>query len=74
MQIEAKNSNGLLASVTTIISEMKLQLTNLNARVDKAGNAIINLSVIVNGISEFDTVVNKISALPDVEKVFRSNG
>ena len=74
MQIEGKNSSGLLASVTMAISEMKLQLTNLNARVDRAGNAVINLSVIVNGISEFDTVVNKISALPNVEKVFRSNG
>ena len=73
MQIEAKDSNGLLARITALISELKLTMTNLNARVDKNGNAVINLSVIVNGISEFDQTINKISALPDVEKVFRSN-
>ncbi len=73
MQIEARNANGLLAKVTMLISEMKLTITNMNARVDKAGNAIINLSVTVNNISEFDTIVNKIQSIPDVEKVFRSN-
>ena len=73
MQIEAKNGNGLLARITALISEMKLTITNLNARVDKADNAIINLSVTVGSISEFDGIVNKIQLLPDVEKVFRSN-
>ena len=73
MQIEARNASGLLAKVTMLISEMKLTITNMNARVDKAGNAIINLSVTVNNISEFDTLVNKIQSIPDVEKVFRSN-
>ena len=73
MQIEARNASGLLAKVTMFISEMKLTITNMNARVDKAGNAIINLSVTVNNISEFDTLVNKIQSIPDVEKVFRSN-
>lgn len=71
MQIEAKNSSGLLAQVTMIISEMKLGINNLNARVDKADNAIINLSVIVANIAEFNTLKNKITALPNVEKAFR---
>ena len=73
MQIEARNANGLLAKLTMLISELKLTITNLNARVDKSGNAIINLSVTVSNISEFDNLVNKIQSIPDVEKVFRSN-
>ena len=73
MQIEAKNSNGLLAKITSLISEMKLTITSFNARVDKAGNAIVNLSVSVGGIQIFDTLVNKISAISDVDKVFRSS-
>ncbi|MBQ8882338.1 MAG: bifunctional (p)ppGpp synthetase/guanosine-3',5'-bis(diphosphate) 3'-pyrophosphohydrolase [Clostridia bacterium] len=73
MQIEAKNSNGLLAKITSIISEMKLTITSFNARVDKAGNAIINLSVSVGGIEIFDSLVNKIGAISDVDKVFRSS-
>lgn len=73
MQIEAKNANGLLVQITTMISELKLVITSLNARVDKSGTAIINLSVNVNSIGEFDVLVNKIGALPAVEKVFRSS-
>lgn len=73
MQIEAKDNNALLAHVTTAISEMKLTISSLNARVDKTGNAIINLSVVVENINEFDTLVNKIGAIPEVIKVFRSS-
>lgn len=73
MQIEAKDSSGILAKVTMIISEMKLAITNLNARLDKSGNAIINLSVIVDSVEQFDAVVNKISAIHEVYKAFRSN-
>ncbi len=73
LQVNAKNSNGLLMKITALISELKLVITSLNARVDKTNNAIINLSVQVNSISEFDNLVNKIQAFPDVEKAFRSN-
>ncbi len=73
MQIEAKDNSSLLASVTMTISEMKLAISNLNARVDKNGTAIINLSVVVDNIDEFDTLVKKIGAIPEVIKVFRSN-
>lgn len=73
MQIEAKDNSSLLASITMTISEMKLAISNLNARVDKNGAAIINLSVVVDNIDEFDTLVKKIGAIPEVVKVFRSN-
>lgn len=73
MQIEAKDNSSLLASITMTISEMKLAISNLNARVDKNGTAIINLSVVVDNIDEFDTLVKKIGAIPEVVKVFRSN-
>ncbi len=73
MQIEAQNSSGLLARLTAMISEMKITITNLNARVDKSDNAIITLGVMVDSIAEFDNIMLKIQALPDVEKVFRSN-
>lgn len=73
MQIEAQNSSGLLARLTAMISEMKVTITSLNARVDKADNAIITLGVMVDSIAEFDNIMLKIQALPDVGKVFRSN-
>ncbi len=73
MQVEAKNSNGLLMQITTILSELKLSLHSLNARVDKNRNAIINFGVKVTKIEQIDALIKKIQQIPEVEKVFRSS-
>ena len=72
MQVEAKNSSGLLAQITTLISELKLSIHSLNARVDKNQTAIINFGVKVSKIEQIDTLIKKIENIPEVEKVFRS--
>ncbi len=72
LQVEARNSEGLLAKVTASISELKLPIDNLNARLDKNSNAIINFGVIVNETDQIDTLIKKIQSLPEVDKVFRS--
>ncbi|MCI8595763.1 MAG: bifunctional (p)ppGpp synthetase/guanosine-3',5'-bis(diphosphate) 3'-pyrophosphohydrolase [Clostridia bacterium] len=72
MQVEAKNSSGLLAQITTLISELKLSIHSLNARVDKNQTAIINFGVKVTKIEQIDTLIKKIENIPEVEKVFRS--
>ncbi|MCI8412661.1 MAG: bifunctional (p)ppGpp synthetase/guanosine-3',5'-bis(diphosphate) 3'-pyrophosphohydrolase [Clostridia bacterium] len=72
MQVEAKNSSGLLAKITTLISELKLAIHSLNARVDKNQTAIINFGVRVSQIEQIDTLIRKIENIPEVDKVFRS--
>ncbi len=72
MQVEAKNSSGLLAQITTLITELKLSIHSLNARVDKNQTAIINFGVKVSKIEQIDTLIKKIENIPEVEKVFRS--
>ena len=72
MQVEAKNSSGLLAQITTLISELKLAIHSLNARVDKNQTAIVNFGVRVTKIEQIDALIKKIESIPQVVKVFRS--
>lgn len=72
LQVEAKNNGGLLAKLTALISELKLPITSLNARLDKNQTAIINLSVKVSKLEQIDMLIKKINIIPEVDKVFRS--
>ena len=74
LQIHAMNSGGLLAKLTSMISEMKLSIDSLNARVDKSRKAVIDLGVKVYRISDIETIIRKIQTMPEVESVFRSTG
>lgn len=74
LQVEATNSSGLLAKITTLISEMKLSIDSMNARLDKNKRAIINVGVRVNKIEDIDALINKIRNISEVENVFRSTG
>ena len=74
VQVEGKDSNGLLARITTTISDMNLTMTSLVARMDKNNNVIVNFSIRVNKIDEFERLQKRISQIPSVDKVFRSNG
>ena len=74
VQVEGKDSNGLLARITTTISDMNLTMTSLVARMDKNNNVIVNFSIRVNKIEEFERLQKKIEQIPSVDKVFRSNG
>ncbi|MDR2201915.1 MAG: bifunctional (p)ppGpp synthetase/guanosine-3',5'-bis(diphosphate) 3'-pyrophosphohydrolase [Clostridiales bacterium] len=72
LQVEAKNSSGLLAKITTLISELKLSIDSMNARLDKNRTAIISFGVCVTEIEQIELLVKKIRNIPEVEKVFRS--
>ncbi|MDE7395678.1 MAG: bifunctional (p)ppGpp synthetase/guanosine-3',5'-bis(diphosphate) 3'-pyrophosphohydrolase [Clostridiales bacterium] len=73
LQVEAKNSSGLLAKITVLISELKLFITNMTAREDKNKKGIITFGVRVTKIAQIDALIAKIRSIPEVEKVFRSN-
>jgi len=72
LQIETKNTTGLLAEITKIIFESKTSINSLNARVDKHNNGIINLAVNVTSMEQIEDLKNQIEKIPSVDKVFRS--
>lgn len=72
LQVETKNTAGILAKITVIVSELNMSIDNLNARVDKHNNGIININVNITDTAQIDKLINKISEIEGVDKVFRS--
>lgn len=71
IQVEARNSAGLLAKVTTAISELKFPVENLNARITKNNGAVINFGVRVNDMGQIDTLINKLQTISEVDRAYR---
>lgn len=74
LQIHAVNTSGLLAKMTSTISEMKLSIDSMNARIDKNSKAVIDVGVRVNKIDDINNIIKKIQSISEVETVFRSTG
>ena len=72
LQIETKNTAGLLAEITKIIWESKTPINSLNARADKHNYGIINLAVNVTSMKQVEDLISQIECIPSVDKVFRS--
>lgn len=72
LQILANDSSGLIANIGNIVSEMKLNITGINARLDKNKKAIINVTVSLNNLTELDMLAKKIKGNPMVLDVFRT--
>ena len=72
LQIETKNTAGILAKITQLVSELDMSIDNLNARVDKHNNGIININVNITDTSQIEKLIQKISEIDGVDKVYRS--
>lgn len=73
LSIECKDTGGVLAKITAAISEMKLNIVSMTARViDKNQRAIITLTIPVNSVEDADAVIARLSRLRNVDKVYRA--
>lgn len=73
LTIECKDTGGVLAKITKAVSDMKLSIETMTARVvDKDKKAVISLCVRVNSSPQLDLIVNKIKSIRNVDKVYRS--
>lgn len=73
LTVECKNTDGVLARITKVVSDMKLSIEALSARaVDKADKGVISLSVRTQSPEQLDLLINKIQAVRNVDKVYRT--
>lgn len=72
LQINADNRDQVLVQIPTIISEMKLGISFMNARLDKSNQMVISLGVRVSAIQQADSLIGKIRNLSYVNNVFRT--
>lgn len=67
----AHDRSDLLLEVINILSEAKLTCKAVNARVNKEGNAVINITIEIQDIEQLDRIIDKINKIKDVIEVSR---
>lgn len=71
--ITAEDRNGLVIEVATLINNLNITMTNINARSEKNGTATISVSVEINNINDLDNLIKRIRSLKGVTDVSRTN-
>ena len=75
IDIQAYDRNGLLMEVMAVLSELKITITNINAKVQEdTKNVSINVTVDIRDISQLDFVMTKLRRIREVYTVQRSKG
>lgn len=75
IDIQAYDRNGLLMEVMAVLSELKITITNINAKVQEdTKNVSINVVVDIRDISQLDFVMTKLRRIREVYTVQRSKG
>lgn len=75
IDIQAYDRPGLLMEVMAVLSELKITITNMNAKVlENTKNVIINIVVEIRDISQLDFVMTKLRRIREVYTVQRSKG
>lgn len=72
LKIYCENKGGILAAVTTIISNMKISITGAFARSDNdSGTAEITVMLEIKSTDQVEDVIKKLKTLPEVIDVHR---
>ena len=75
IDIQAYDRAGILMEVMAVLSELKITITNINAKLQEdTKNVSINLVVDIRDISQLDFVMTKLRRIREVYTVQRSKG
>ena len=75
IDIQAYDRNGLLMEVVAVLSELKITITYINAKVQEDTKTVsINVVVDIRDISQLDFVMTKLRRIREVYTVQRSKG
>ena len=75
VDIQAYDRSGILMEVMAVLSELKITITNMNAKVlENTKNVMINIVVEIRDISQLDFVMTKLRRIREVYTVQRSKG
>ena len=71
LEIQAVNRSNLLVDITMLVSNNKKQITKLNARIEDALNAVVELSVEIENTEDLEELIRKINGIDGVKNVYR---
>lgn len=73
LSVECKDTGGVLARITKTVSDMKLSIESMTARVlDKEHKGVISLNVRITSPDQLELIINRIKAVRNVDKVYRA--
>ena len=73
LTVECKDTDGVLARVTKVISDMKLSIESMSARSsDKDYKGYILLNLRISSPEQLELVMNRIKSVRNVDRVFRT--
>lgn len=73
IQVQADDREGLLGDIMSVITELKLQLSAVNANLAKEGSAFVNIKVKITSIDDLKDLMKRIKRLRGVVDVYRMN-
>ena len=73
IQVQADDREGLLADIMSVITELKLQLSAVNANLAKKGFALINVKLKITSVDSLKDLMKRIKRLKGVVDVYRLN-
>lgn len=73
IQVKAEDREGLLGDIMSVITELKLQLSAVNANLAKDGFAFVNIKVKITSVDNLKDLMKKIKRLRGVIDVYRMN-
>lgn len=72
LMITATDRSNLLIDIMTVISDIKIPVTNVNARTGKNDLAIIEVTTEISNTEQLDSIINKLKHLKGIISVVRS--
>lgn len=73
IQVKADDREGLLSDIMSVITELKLQLSAVNANLAKEGSALINVKLKITSVDNLKDLMKRLKRLKGVSEVYRVN-
>lgn len=73
IQVQADDRDGLLADIMSVITELKLQLSAVNANLAKKGSALVTVKIKITSVESLKDLMKRLKRLKGVVDVYRVN-
>ena len=70
--VESTDRPGLLVDTTLVLNEMRVPVSAMTAKITKEGNAVINLTVEINGAEQLQRVLSRLNNVKGVISASRA--
>ena len=74
IEIISEDKGDIFAEITRAIANEGLPMTAINARKDKKGNAVANVTVEISNHDQANQLITKLKSIPAVINAYRVNG